>query len=200
MKTRDLARESVRDWLVEVMERTGLSAGKMARAAQVSPSTIYRALDPDSSFVTTVTTLSRISEATGVALPHGLLSGQAAYSPPGFNTTELSEVEDATSKGGKSNQSAYKIESRTLELEGYLPGDVVIIDMTVKPVPGDIVCAQIFNFNRGSADVVLRLYDAPYLTGRAMDRNIQPKPVLIDNERVVIIGTVTRMIRDRQAA
>lgn len=204
MKGRDTVRESVRDWITDVMGRTGLSAGKLARRAGVAASTIHRALDPTGTFIMTVTTLTKISQELGIPLPPGLLAGQpqSPYLSNGFAESELEALDGAPQAEGKAavNQGVWRISSRALELEGYLPGDVVIVDMGVKPSPGDIVCAQIYNFARGTAETVLRLYEPPYLIGRAIERGMQPKPALIDGERVVVVGTVVRMIRERHAA
>jgi hypothetical protein len=97
------------------------------------------------------------------------------------------------------DQSEWKLTTRALELAGYIPGDVVRLDMKAPPQAGDAVFAQVYNFERGNAETRFRLFDPPYLVTRTMDPGVNNRPLYIDGERVLIIGPVVRTVRMRKS-
>jgi len=99
-------------------------------------------------------------------------------------------------KGG-ANQGVWRVWSRALELAGYLPGDAVLVDSTVTPAAGD-VGVQIFDDKTGDYRTRLRLYQPPYIVTSTMDRKAQEEPLVVDNDRVWIWGTVIRSVRQRR--
>ncbi len=96
------------------------------------------------------------------------------------------------------NQGVWRVWSRALELAGYLPGDAVLVDATVAPVSGDVVCVQIFDDKSGGYRTRLRLYQPPHVVTSTMDRKVQAEPLAVDNDRVWIWGTVIRSVRQRR--
>ena len=68
---------------------------------------------------------------------------------------------------------------------------------TVPPRSGDVVAAQVYNLERGTAETKLRVYEAPFLTTRTMDPASTDRPLFVDNERVHVAGTVVRSLRVR---
>ncbi|MBG7616501.1 hypothetical protein IWC96_14580 [Brevundimonas sp. BAL450] len=64
----DVAR-IIREWMAEVMEKTGWSAAKWAREAKVAPSTVQKAVKDDYQFVTSYRTLSKLAKAANVEPP-----------------------------------------------------------------------------------------------------------------------------------
>ena len=96
------------------------------------------------------------------------------------------------------NQGLWRVWSRALELAGYLPGDAVLVASTVPPIAGDVVCVQIFDDKTGAYRTRLRLYQPPHVVTSTMDRKVQAEPVVVDNDRVWIWGTVIRSVRKRR--
>ncbi len=94
------------------------------------------------------------------------------------------------------NRSAWVLRSQALNVDGYRPGDILIIDAEKKAKPGDIICAQLYN--RGDANTVFRIYQPPYLIAATTKTNLR-EPRLIDPGRVKIMGTVTETIRFRNS-
>ena len=193
--------DRLRRWLHEVMATTGLKATPLAQKVGISPSTLTRALDPNEPGYLSSRTVEKIVQKLGVSPPGG---GDGRSRSGGFGEPELQKLDDAQMQfmalRPSNNQGVWEIKSRALELEGYIPGDIVLVDSTVAPAPGDVVCAQVYNFERGDADTVLRIFDAPYLVTATADREARQKPQLVDNERVVIWGTVVKSIRERRAS
>lgn len=63
------APEQIRSWLLQTMETKGWSARHWANAADVTPSTVQRALKEDYKFVTSSRTLAKLAKAAGVPPP-----------------------------------------------------------------------------------------------------------------------------------
>jgi len=85
------------------------------------------------------------------------------------------------------------MKSRALEHAGYLPGDILIVDLNAKPQDGDAVCAQIYDRN-GKTETAFRIYEYPFLIAASADPDLR-RPVLVDNERASIRGVVMASIR-----
>lgn len=95
-------------------------------------------------------------------------------------------------------EGCWRLMSRAVELAGYLPGDLLLVSQKVSPLAGDVVCAQIYDGQTDSAETVFRVYEPPFIITRTMDPAHSQKPRIVDNERVVIWGTVIRSFRERK--
>ena len=91
----------------------------------------------------------------------------------------------------------WRLKTISLELAGFLAGDIAFVDTIIDPKAQDAVCAQIFDYQRGSAETVWRIFDPPFLVGAAHDRTAY-KPVLVDNERVKLHGVIVASLRPRR--
>lgn len=67
----DDQREAIRDLVRRMMEKTGLDATGLARAADVAPSTLSRFLYQPVKHLLSARTLAKLSEASGVPVPVG---------------------------------------------------------------------------------------------------------------------------------
>lgn len=189
-----------REWLQTLIDKSGESARAIAIKAEVSPSTIYRALDPDSDFTPTTTTLDKIAKAWNVPMPHGFAAPHNVAA--GLAEPEMRPLEGTPTQALRpenNNQSNWMIRTRALELAGVMMNDIVTVDMSVNPRSGDIVCAQVYNFDRGAADTLIRLYNPPYIVAKTMDPALDDEPLLVDGRRVAIVGTVVQVLRNRAA-
>jgi len=99
---------------------------------------------------------------------------------------------------GRRAADPWVIKTRALELAGYLPGDIVIVDLGEAPQPGDAVCAQAnIDLRRGTAETVMRLFEragaATVLVGASVDPAFR-QPIAVD-DRVAIKGVIVGMLR-----
>jgi len=63
------AQNAVRTWIQAILDEKGWTAGKLAKAAKVAPSTISRALNPDYEFTPSTRTLAKIAAAVNRVAP-----------------------------------------------------------------------------------------------------------------------------------
>jgi len=79
--------------------------------------------------------------------------------------------------GDRQAAVAWTIRTRALECIGYLPGDIVIVDLGCQPARGDVVCAEVYSLGRQDAEMVMRIYEPR-------------RPLMVDDARVTIKGVV----------
>jgi transcriptional regulator with XRE-family HTH domain len=202
----DLTRERVKLWLEAVLAQTGDTPTGIARRASIAQSTVTRFLnDPDGPMLT-LRTISKIAHATGIApegfsapLPDLQPSGPAeaeatpfAAGGPGESGELAAAVRALTV--GRNAADAWRLRTHALAYAGYLPGDIVIVDLGLIPSSGDVVCAQHYAWSSGTAETIFRLYEPPYLVTASSDPALR-RPLVVDSERVVIKGVVTAMLR-----
>ena len=87
----------------------------------------------------------------------------------------------------------WTIATRAVELEGILPGDVVLLDLNATPKPGDIVCAQVYDWKRMRAETVIRLFDRAPPVDLLIPRSLDPafrSTLVVDGERVILKGVM----------
>lgn len=201
MQRQDTLRETIREWLLVIMDKHAVSQRQIGLRSGVSPTTINRALDADGNFVMSTTIISKISAAFGEAPPSALGSGNAAQHRPSFQLGDL-EAAPVNILGfptlPATNLYRARVVSEVLNLDGFRPGDICDFDMDVKPEAGDFVVAQQHLLQTGGqAITVLRIYQPPYLLTRSTDLTVDHRPLYVDNERVVIVGTFVRLLRER---
>ncbi len=97
---------------------------------------------------------------------------------------------------GRANADLWQVKSRALELAGYLPGDFVVVDLDRAPAGGDVVCAQVYDWDTRTAQTILRLYEPPFLMPASQSALFR-KPEIVDDDRVVIKGVVVASARQR---
>jgi hypothetical protein len=196
-----------RAWLSNLPRVTGKPLTRIATESKVSPSTLTRPLQEGEDGVSTLhaNTIAKIVAAFGVAPPVGLVLPRPDGSRAGFGEDAAPyapEPGDALAAAvaaltGHSNAiSPWTLKTRALELAGYLPGDIVLVDLgNTDPQPGDAVCAQVYDWKEGRTETVMRLYEraAPVdlLVARSSDPAFAP-PLVVDGERVVIKGVLLR--------
>ncbi|HEX2656026.1 MAG TPA: S24 family peptidase [Xanthobacteraceae bacterium] len=189
-----------RIYLRQVVEKTGTPPTRIARDIGIAPSTLTRLLNEADGSTATLHagTLAKLERYSGIAPPSA--DGKADRPPPSglqeeaakFEATGFDQSISAALKAlidGRSNAHPWIIKTRALEYLGYMPGDIVIVDLDATPQSGDAVCAQIYDWHRGSAETIFRLYETPYLMSASNELSTR-KPLLVDGERVVIMGVL----------
>ncbi len=194
--------ERQRQFVLEVLRRTGWSQSDLAHRAGLDPSTLSRFLSFGAEGrALRAATLARIERAAGISV-----SGDNSANG-GFAETEatpltrpdaaLARAVAALSEGHR-NVDAWTLASRALEMAGYRPGDILLVALDETPQPGDVVCAQIYDWARGRAETVFRLHQPPWLVAASADPALLRPHALGDNG-VVIKGVVIYSLRPRTA-
>lgn len=194
-------RARILEWVEWLRQRTGQTLSELAEGAGLSSNTLTRLKQRDSALLDALS-VRMLCEHTGLAGPDlyklGPTSGHAEEASrfdaaaPGVDPAIIQFVTLMTKN--RPNAAAWWLKTRAIEESGYMIGDLVITDSAVPPHAGDAVCAQI---RTGSAEVVFRIFEPPYLMAFHNDASVR-KPLLIDNDRVIVIGTITESLRTRR--
>ncbi len=204
----DRLRSAQKAWLDRVVkddpQRRTLS--EIARDAGVSHTTLTRFAGDDGRTLSALT-VTQVSRATGIAAPSDV---RGAPDPDGLSEEAvpfvLGERTDAVASavrlliGERQGADPWIIRTRSLEDAGFYPGDVVVLDLNAVPRPRDAVCAQVYDWQRGGAETVWRVFDPPFLLDASRDLSARQKPLVVDSERVLIKGVITNSLRMRAAA
>ena len=211
------SRETQKAWLRGILERTGLTPTHLARHARLNNTTLTRFLNsPHHKNALSTSTVAAIQEAVKNLTKNpsfyetkltpinssaqlarlGLSESDAEPYVP--SSHDVSEVDAAVQAAiaGRSGVDPWLLRSRTLEGAGYLPGDILIISLNESPRPGDAVCVQVYDWSRMKAETVMRIYEPPFLM--SAEQGVSRKPLLLDEERVVVRGVVLASIRARR--
>ncbi|MFG1300335.1 hypothetical protein V5F49_11130 [Xanthobacter sp. V3C-3] len=201
-------REAQQRYLETVKARTGFSFSEIGRRAKLSPTTVTRFMNGEGEGTLATLTISQIAEASGVPATGAALgtsldgvSDNEAEPYVASAPATRAPIEQAIEalRGGRNAADPWVLRTRALEDAGYLPGDVVIVDLSATPVAGDAVCAQVYDWEKMRAETVFRIFEEPYLVGASRDPAFR-KPMLVDGKSVVIKGVVTDLVRPRRAA
>ncbi len=199
----DDSRERIRDWLLAIKATTGDSWPAIAERGGVSKSTIYRAVTDEGDFVMSTRNVDAIAKAYNVPPPGGGAPSGGFAEAEAEAELVAEDISREIRGGGRERLPAHLhvwlLNSRALELAGYLAGDFLTVDFNAAPAAGDVVCAQVYNFERGTAETVFRLYEPPYLTTASLERRKTFTPLLIDGERVSVRGVVVETVRRRKS-
>jgi len=194
-------KETLRDWLKGVRKTTGWSFERIAREADVSPTTLTRFMKPDYPNLLGLDTIRKISTATRVAAPGEL---GIEVKPSGFAESELRHWTPAPEELKNADELAsgidwWEVRSLLLDLEGLLPGDKIAVDLNRQAQPGDIVLAQVESKSGTDIETVLRKFEPPMLTCRTTQREY-PGPEFVDGSRVIVMGVAISLRREMRSA
>jgi ribosomal protein L21E len=195
--------DNVRAWLRSVLDETGLTASALARQIGTSTTTLTRVLnDAAAKHVLSTRTIDAIMRTTGLAgpsapptgaarMPEGEIDGLPLNSQTG--DVRIDEAVRYLCAAGNGLIS-YRLNTLALEGMGYLPGDVVIVDLNASADQGDVVLARLHQGKRGD---IVRVFAKPYLIACAIDR-VARAPLVVDDQHVSITGVVVAMFRPRR--
>ena len=93
--------------------------------------------------------------------------------------------------GGRGGVDIWRVKSKSMALAGYLEGDYMLVDGHQRDTckAGDVVLAQVYDFNVGAATTILRRYQTPVLVAASADPAEWGVHV-VDHNAVVIMGKV----------
>jgi AcrR family transcriptional regulator len=193
-----------KDWIMHVAAHLGLTPSDLARRAGMSPSTLTRYLSDTSGTIgisqkslDKIGDYARIRPHQFTTTPFGAFQ-EAEAQPYDHGTAEAGWLHDQVQLMCAAVQSRVPWTLRTdaLNLAGYLKGDTLIVDLALPPRDGDIVCAQVYDWQRETADTIFRLYRKPWLMTHSSV--IAPiKPLMVDDDVVAIRGVVEACLRPR---
>jgi lambda repressor-like predicted transcriptional regulator len=196
--------EEQKVWIRAVAKELGLTVSALARKSGLAPSTLNKPLnDPYFEGELKQKTLEQIAEFSGIAVlqfpgrPKGFAENEAAPYVPGNSGPGSGACIEALCTG-RNGRQPWVSRAWSLDLEGILPGDVLITDQNRMARPGDIVCAQIYDHGAGRAETAFRKYDPPYLIAHSTRGTF--KPLLVDDDTVRITGVVDGVLRFPTAA
>lgn len=95
--------------------------------------------------------------------------------------------------GGRDGVAPWTLRTRALELEGFLPGDIVLVDANAAPQPGDAVCATVYDRSHTKPETVMRLFQNAGPVNLLVSRTVvhaTQRPLVVDNDRVMIRGVL----------
>lgn len=191
-----------RAWLQEIIKATGITASQIATASGVSDTTLTRLLNnPDYEGTLTQIVIDRIKDTYRVSGPEDYGGRRTALL--GFAEGErIDPAAEAPAMAralkelltGRNAVEAWRLKTSALEAAGYLPGDVVLVDLNATAQPQDAVSAHVYDWKGGGAETVWRIFTPPFLVGASNDRTAY-KPLLVDNDRVIVKGVIVEMVR-----
>jgi len=180
-----------REYLRRILDHLKMKPTPLAKAAGVSASSLVRLLKEDSTGTLHARTLSKLEKFSGISLsavldaPSAPALGGLAEEAVSFDAESADPaVSDAIRAliGTREEAVPRTIITRALECIGYLPGDIVIVELGRWPEPGEVVWAQI------DAEMVMRIYEPPILASATLDEKLR-RPLTLD-ARVIIKGVV----------
>lgn len=131
------------------------------------------------------------AEFVAAAKPRPTFQEEAAPFTGGINDPLTNAVHALAA--GRNGVDAWTLKTRALELDGFLPGDVVLVDLNAAPHHGDVVCAQVYDFGSMKAETVMRVFEnagpIKILVSRTMDRSLQ-QSLVVDDDRVIVKGVL----------
>jgi hypothetical protein len=189
-----------REYLLRVLDHTRMKPTPLAKAAKVPASSLSRLLKEDSTGTLHARTLSKLEKFSGILLsavidtssapgPRGLAEDAVPFDAESGDPAVSAAIRALI--GSRQSADSRTIRTRALEGLGYLPGDIVIVDLDRKPAPGDVVCAQVYELGRSEPETVMRIYAPPVLVAGSFDERLQ-RPLMVDDARVKIEGVVLR--------
>lgn len=191
-----------KEWLKAIARHMNLSPSQLALNSGMAASTLTRFLnDTTGTIGITQATLEKVSNYSGFRpsqMPGNLRGVAEPDAIPLIHDTEQkpewikSAVEAA--KAGRNGIEAWTMKGAALDAMGIFPGDILLVDQNRRAKTGDVVLAQLIDYSLGTADTVVRLYQAPFITTHSMRLGPQ-RPEQVDDDRVAISGVVVGTLR-----
>ena len=189
------------DWL---LSKTGKTDATLAKEAGLAVNYLYRKRADGT--VLGATQIRMLMDHWGLPGPDtyllpgaaGLSDEGALYDPGSAAVDDVTKQMIAIALKGRPNAASWHLKTHALQGEGYQPGDILIADAAVPPQARDVVVAQVYDLKTGTAETVFRVLEPPYLVAASTDPALR-RPLLVDNERVIVTGTVTQSFRVRRS-
>lgn len=195
-----------REWVNRLPAVIGKKLTTIAKEIKLSPSTLTRPVKEGDHGTSTLhaNTIAKIVERYGVPPPSELAGPPArgrTGAPRSFEEEAVPYRAAANDPlaaalnaliAGRNAIDPWTLKTRALELAGFQPGDIVLVDLNAHPRPGDFVCAQVYDWPSMKAETVMRLYVTAPPVNLLVARTLDPElgPLVVDGERVVVKGVL----------
>lgn len=186
-------------WLDNITASTGLTLTDVARRSRLDPSTLTRFRSKNEGGHTlTAKTIKKIEDSTGipayeVRLRRPTLASFHEEEAEPYKIDDKAQdllVEALRAIVSRSNSvDLWMMKSDVLSAAGYRDGDILVVDRDATPKVGDAVCAQRYDWRRGTAETIFRIYRTPYLL-TAIAQGEPGIPEIVDDENIVIKGVI----------
>lgn len=185
-------------WLDHISRSANLTLTEIARLSGLTPSTLtrFRAND-ELGHALTAKTVKKIEDATRVpayearVVPKIQAFSEEEASPYVLPEVSSNPIERALRAVASQTNTidVWRLKTGALAGVGYPAGMAVVVDREMIPRNGDAVCAQKYDFRRGTAETIFRVWRTPYLVSAYI--NEEPAtPEVVDNENIVIMGVI----------
>lgn len=147
--------------------------------------------------------LAEVLKRAGIAGEHearqaadGFSDGDAVPWSPHGNAGRDNAL--AISLGQRPGVDVWRVRGSSMTLAGYLPGDRLLVDARApeRVRPGDVVIAQVYDWQTGSARTLLRQFQRPALVAHSSDP-VEWVAHIVDDINVSIKGVITAQWRTR---
>lgn len=195
----DALRNAQLNWLEKLEQSTRETATAIARRAGLDPSTLTRFKKAGKGTLSTMT-ISQIASAWQVEAgadvrggmePPGLSEEAEPYKAPETASDIDTAIRALTA--GRNNCDPWQLRSHSLEAIGYLPGDIVLVDLSATPRDGDAVLATVVDFELMKSVTVWRRYrqsgDLGVLVSASYDHDTG-EPLLVNGKSVQVRGVL----------
>ena len=207
---RDARRGVQREWIERHRKRLGYSLSRVAKMAGFSRGTLTNFMKDTWPYNLKSDNLAALENLFGEPAPNLSGLGNSNHS---FSTQESVTFEpdrdaqqdaDAVKMlcGTSNSRMSFVLKSRALEAVGYVPGDVLIVDTSVSPKAGDVVCATIGDRDGKNQEFIFRIFFpllVPVLITATAERSMLA-PLIVDGEKVAVVGVVLHRLGARQIA
>lgn len=191
------------------MAATQLSATQLALKAGVHQTTVTRFLnDPKFKHTPSLSTVGKIAAAVGIqpfedparALRESPASseGVPGWDPSKHRYRDAGAAVEALLASRKGLR-AWTLKTRALEGAGYDPGDIVVVDPHEPSRAGDVVCAAQHERRGDPEDMIFRIFEPPYLVAASTERGGRQRPLMVDDDLVIVRGPVVACIKPRRS-
>lgn len=123
--------------------------------------------------------------------PNGFEEADAApFTPKPGQADQIATIARAMG-GERPGVDVWQVKTNALELNGYMPGDFILVDTNQSEMckPGDFAVAQVYNWQTGTAETVFRRFEPPVLVSACTDKSLRGVFV-VDQNNVSIRGKI----------
>ena len=197
--------QTYRDWVSQLMAQHGVATvSQFARCAGLAESTLTRFMNTEGpGNLMREGTVTKIETAFNARRPATRIPMDDQQEPdrqdPRICATELAAFVKALQQNNDPDHETFFVGDRALDLAGYLPDDIIVVDSRRRPETGDVVALRFRSNGARSANVTLRIFDTPFLTAHSTDETLR-RPLMIEPDRIDILGVVTTAMRQRRRA
>lgn len=200
----DDTKRDLKNWVRALADHTGLAPSALGKRAGMSGTTVTRFLASDDDSMLSTDKIAMLAKYAGVR-PHEYPNRRGGFSEAEaepYREPEVLNAIDGSARAirelcmGRNGRDPWTIRTAVLDLAGILPGDVVIVDLAKQAKSGDLVCAQVYDWRADRAETIMRMYDPPFLVSQSHTLP-STKPLMVDDDAVVIKGVIDAVIRIR---